>query len=228
MRKVLRSLADVQNERSLANRLRRKRFTLFTDLLETLPGKVTLLDVGGQEQFWENMGMSQSLDLEIAVLNIVPSGRTHPRIRSLTGDARNMPEFSDRQFDVVFSNSVIEHVGDLNDQLRMAEEVRRVGRRYFVQTPNRYFPVEPHFLFPLFGVLPMSWRTWLVQHFDLGWHHRVRDQDDARRVASSIRLLTRREITRLFPGGTIARERFLGITKSFIVFGGWDRHDGDA
>ena len=70
------------------------------------------------------------------------------------GDAVDMPGISDGAFDVVFSNSVIEHVETYENQRRMAAEIRRVGRRYFVQTPNRHFPLEPHFLVPGFQLLP--------------------------------------------------------------------------
>ena len=65
-----------------------------------------------------------------------------------------MPEFTTGEFDVVFSNSVIEHVGDFDDQRRMADEVRRVGRRFFVQTPNRWFPLEVHTRLPFVHWLP--------------------------------------------------------------------------
>lgn len=57
-----------------------------------------------------------------------------------------MKQFQDNEFDAVFSNSVIEHVGDYEAQRQMANEIMRVGKRYFVQTPNFYFPIEPHIL----------------------------------------------------------------------------------
>jgi 2-polyprenyl-3-methyl-5-hydroxy-6-metoxy-1,4-benzoquinol methylase len=79
-----------------------------------------------------------------------------------------MRQFRDHQFDVVYSNSVIEHVGDLDDMRRMAQEIQRVGKRYFLQTPNRYFPIEPHFVFPFFQFLPRPVQISLVQKFRLG------------------------------------------------------------
>src|ERR1017187_2845994 len=65
----------------------------------------------------------------------------------VAGDGRAVP-FRDAAFDVVFSNSVIEHVGDAQSQRAFAREVARVGRAYWVQTPNRWFPVEQHLLTP--------------------------------------------------------------------------------
>jgi hypothetical protein len=60
-----------------------------------------------------------------------------------------MPQYRDKEFDIAFSNSVIEHVGNDLRIRQMADEVRRVGRNY-LQTPNYYFPLEPHFFFPFF------------------------------------------------------------------------------
>lgn len=100
----------------------------------------------------------------------------------------------------------------------MAQEVRRVGKRYFVQTPNFFFPIEPHFLFPAFHWLPMSVRTWLVRHFDLGWYKKQADAAAARELVTSIRLLTKTELERLFPEGSIYCEKAFGLTKSFVVY----------
>ncbi|HWS70973.1 MAG TPA: class I SAM-dependent methyltransferase, partial [Thermoanaerobaculia bacterium] len=69
------------------------------------------------------------------------------------------------------SNSVLEHVADMP---AMAREIRRVGRRWYVQTPNRWFPVEPHFLVPFFQFLPIATRAWLLTRFDLGWLTRTK------------------------------------------------------
>jgi hypothetical protein len=103
----------------------------------------------------------------------------------------------------------------------MAREVKRVGMRYFVQTPNKYFPIEPHFLFPCFQFLPVPVRTWLLQHFHLGWRGRVADPQAARASVNSVRLLTRAELTDLFPEASLFEEKLLGLTKSFVVYAGW-------
>lgn len=93
-----------------------------------------------------------------------------------------MSLFRNEEFDVVFSNSVIEHLGEYPQQRRMADEVRRAGKRYFLQTPNRYFPLEPHFFFPFFQFLPVSVRVWLLSRFHLGWHKRGLDRRTAERI----------------------------------------------
>ena len=147
---------------------------------------------------------------------------TSPHFTGVQGDARDLSRFRDREFDVVFSNSVIEHVGDYADQRRMADEIRRIGKRYFLQTPNRHFPIEPHFLFPFFQFLPLCTQVWLVSHLSLGWHRKVIDRQEAVQMVASIRLLTRREMQELFPEATLVEEKFGGLTKSFIVHAGWD------
>lgn len=73
------------------------------------------------------------------------------------GDGRNLP-YTNNEFDIVFSNSVIEHVGTFEDQKRFAEEIRRVAKSYWVQTPNRHFPVETHLIAPFIHFLPRNFQ----------------------------------------------------------------------
>ena len=116
----------------------------------------------------------------------------------------------------------VEHVGGYADQMRMANEVMRVGKRHFIQTPNRYFPLEPHFLFPFFQFFPVVFRVWLLQNFKLGWFSRTPDPATAKEIVKSIRLLGRDEFLALFPGSSLYEEKVLGVTKSFVAYGGWD------
>jgi SAM-dependent methyltransferase len=187
-----------------------------------VPPPIRLLDIGGTESFWETMGFVGRDEVEITLCNLTPlPAPRHPGIRLVQGDACKLEAFDDDEFDVVFSNSVIEHVGELTRCQAMADEVRRVGRRYFVQTPNRYFPTDPHFPFPLFQFLPLEARARLLQALPLAWVGRIRDPANAREVAQSVRLLSEREFRALFPGCSIYREKFLGLTKSFIAYAGW-------
>jgi hypothetical protein len=182
---------------------------------------VEILDVGGTQQFWELMLGGDHSDIRVTLLNIEHQPVSSKRFVSAVGDACSMPEFPAKTFDIVFSNSVIEHVGSFENQRRMANEIRRIGRRYFVQTPNKRFPLEPHFLFPWFQYLPLQARAWLVNHFDVGWYRRITDSDAARREVESIRLLTRRDFAELFPDALIHEERIGPLTKSFVAVGGW-------
>lgn len=201
--------------------MRRARFGFFLSLLEQLRGHVEILDIGGTQEYWDLMTGGEPGDVRVTLLNIEHQQVTSRHFVSAVGDAREMPEFHDKSFDVVFSNSVIEHVGNYASQKSMADEVMRVGKRFFVQTPNKRFPVEPHFLFPFFQYLPVSMRAQLVHRFDVGWYKRIPSIDAARAEVSSIQLLTRSRFASLFPGAAIYEEKFFGLTKSFVAYGGW-------
>jgi hypothetical protein len=224
---VFGALADNRRSGALASRMRHRRFALFRRLLATLEPPFEILDIGGTPLFWEKMGHRAGFEgVRIVLINTREPQRRLPGLESVVGDARDMSRYADGSFDVVFSNSVIEHVGSLEDQRRMAEEVRRVGKRYFLQTPNRRFPIEPHFFFPFFQYLPLPLRVALVRRANLGWHKKVANKTEARKLATSIRLLTEREVRGLFPGATLYKERFLGLTKSFVVYDGWSQGRG--
>lgn len=219
---LIKSLANNSDRNSLATRMRRARFALFLELLGRLPGHVEILDIGGTQEFWSLMLPGDPGDIRVTLLNLEHQRVSSRHFVSASGDARAMPQFADRSFDVVFSNSVIEHVGSYVEQAKMAAEIRRVGKRYFVQTPNKRFPLEPHFLFPWFQYLPAAIRAGMLQRFNVGWYQRIPDAAAARAEVDSIQLLTRRRFVSLFPGAGLHVERFAGLAKSFTVFDGWN------
>jgi hypothetical protein len=217
MRSILQKLADNKRPGSLADRLRKKRFRLFLELIEAMPRPVKIVDVGGTALFWERMGFTGQKELNITLLNIRTDSTELPGFQMVAGDARQLKQFGDKEFDIAFSNSVIEHVGGFEDQKLMAGEMQRIGKKIFLQTPNRYFPIEPHFLFPFFQFLPLWLKVKLLMNFDLGWYERVRDQKKALEICQSIRLMTKTELRKLFPGANIYEENFYGFIKSYIV-----------
>ena len=211
-------VADNRNPDSLASRMRRRRMQRFVALLEPFREPVRILDVGGRVGFWQVNAPVLPKKCEITVLNLEPlSAEALPNVVSVVGDARRMTQFADKAFDVCFSNSTIEHVGRVGDQQAMAQEVQRVSRAYFVQTPNRWFPLEPHFLFPFWQFLPLSTRAWLHHRFDRGWHPRQPDPQLARAEVMQVRLLTARELAGLFPGADIVREKVGPLSKSLMA-----------
>jgi SAM-dependent methyltransferase len=127
----------------------------------------------------------------------------------VVGDGCALP-FGDKSFDVAFSNSVIEHLSTFEKQVRFAQEFRRTGHRYFLQTPNKWFPIEPHYLFPFFQFLPVAIQRWLHTHFDIGTFRKT-DR------FGTIRLMTRKELERLFPEGRLVPERIGPLVKSWYV-----------
>lgn len=219
---MIAKLADNRDPNSLASRMRNKRNQLFYSAIQALPRPLSILDAGGSLDVWESLGLVDHPEVLITLINVENKETKYQNVISLIGDARDMHQFRDRQFDVVYSNSVIEHVGGIPDMQRMAREIRRVGERYFVQTPYLYFPIEPHFVFPFFQFLPYSLRIYLVRHFELGWIGRATEHQDAERVVRSIRLLSRRQFHSFFPEANIVSEKFFGVTKSLLAAKGLD------
>jgi hypothetical protein len=186
-----------------------------------ITAQTRVLDIGGTPDNWQLIPVAPRLvllNMPRASADLVGAG--HLAAGWVAGDGRELP-FRDGAFDVVFSNSVIEHVGDATSQQRFAREVARVGRAYWVQTPNRWFPVEQHLLTPLVHWLPKRWQRAIVRRGTV-WSALMRPTPDRRdfyveHFLRDIRLLSFREMKRLFPGARIVRERFLGITKSLIA-----------
>jgi hypothetical protein len=211
------TMADNTKVDSLASQLRRTRLQRFIEMLPR--GKAThVLDMGGTIDFWEANWNEVPENVLLTIVNLKPQkGLTGIPIRSITGDARYLSEFSDGHFDYCFSNSVIEHVGTLADQRAMAREVRRIAGGYFLQTPYRYFPVEPHFHVPLWAQLPLWLRTALHQSVDLGWMPAQPEYLNAREDVEQIRLLSIREMRLLFPDAELRLERIGGLVKSIMA-----------
>ena len=211
-------ITDHRRPDSLASRLRQKRWEFFRNLVSTQGRPLQILDVGGTQTIWERIGFADQRDIHITLLNVVPVPVDHGNIECQLGDACNMPQFRDKQFDIVFSNSVIEHVGGEREMRLMAGEVRRVGKKYYIQTPNRYFPVEPHFVFPLFQFLPIGVRASLLNNFPLGWYPRIPDRKHAEAAVRAINLLSKSEVRSLFPDAVTCYERLFGMAKSIQAY----------
>jgi hypothetical protein len=228
------AFADNRRPDSLASRMRRRRLEWLNELLDARPEPVRILDVGGTAEFWRQNRDALTRRCELTLLNLAPADISGlPDAQALVGDGRRMPQFEDGGFDLVFSNSVIEHVGTLYDQMAMAAEVRRVGRGYFVQTPNRWFPLEPHYLMPLWQFWPLRLRAWLQRRRTLGWMRCQPDPLCARAEVEQVRLLDGWEMRRLFPDGERLAERVGPLVKSWVARrrpagGGNGRHSPDA
>lgn len=186
------------------------------ELLGALDRPIKLLDVGGTTDYWRDVGLAPDSGIQIVLLNTFEQDVSAP-FQSVVGDARDLSRFADAQFDVVFSNSVLGHVGTFADQLRMAQEVSRVGYRFFVQTPNDAFPVDWRTRVPLFHFLPPRAQAWCFEHFPVGTYRRASNRAEALHWASRVRNVKRHELPALFPGARVVPEYLLGIPKSFMV-----------
>lgn len=190
---------------------RRRRMALLTRRLG-LTSHTRVLDVGGTPYLWS---LSPVLP-RVTLLNVTRPAEPLPRgFRLVIGDARALP-FRDRSFDVAVSNSVIEHLGAYAEQRRFADEIRRVAGRYAVQTPNRWFPIEPHYGAPGVQFLPKRARVAVAPYTPWGVVTRA-SPAECNAMAEELRLLTAGELQELFPGARVVRERLLGFTKSIIA-----------
>lgn len=206
----------------ISARARAKRFEQFESLLENVPRPLRVLDIGGTTRFWEQNGWAGDPSVQLTLVNMAPEETTHPNIETCVGDATRLDQFADDSFDLVFSNSVIEHLFDFEHQQAMAREVERLARRYWVQTPNYWFPIEPHFHFLGWQWLPSWLRVEILRRRTCGFRPRTPDRAKARELVREVSLLSRRQLQELFGSGKILREPFFGLTKSWIVIGGFD------
>ncbi len=197
---------------------RLKRFVEIADAIIAERGHCRVLDMGGNRDYWLDLEpVWAGRNLSFTTVNIQPERIDDNRFRSLQGDCRNMSEFADNSFDVVHSNSVLEHVGRWGDMSAMAREVRRLAPRYFVQTPNYWFPMEPHFRSLFFHWLPEPMRVRKVMRRGLGAFPKAPSIDDAMRFIEDSNLLDITRFGHLFPDARIERERVYGLTKSLIA-----------
>jgi hypothetical protein len=221
----LQGLADDGTSESLSHRLRERRFSIFDRLVEGLPRPIRIIDLGGTNDFWERRGWAGRDDIEITLVNLEAQEARHANIHPTVGDATDLSEYADESFDIAFSNSVIEHLFTLESQARMAAEVRRVASAFWVQTPNYWFPIEPHFLAPGWHWMPEDARVAILRRRGVGWAGRCPDPEFARRIVREIRLMRRPELAALFPGAAIVGERFGGLVKSWTVINGFPNQD---
>jgi hypothetical protein len=219
-------LFDHDDPNSLVSRLRRRRSQVLREIIEDVAathGVCRVLAVGGEAGYWLHIfgaDWLRSHGVEVTLLNHTDEyvGTPDPGLFSIViTDACHLP-YEDHSFDLVHSNSVIEHVGDWERQRAFAEEILWVGLHYYLQTPARCFPLEPHVRFPWFQYLPSAARIWLFQHIALGSYPRV-SREQAEAFDHELQLLTRRQLAALFPAGTLSRERLFGLTKSYMVRG---------
>jgi hypothetical protein len=208
-------------EKAASSSFRLARFSLFVDLVNSIPNMdrpLRILDVGGVEAYWNDKRRLIARPVEITLINLDRAPLTKPGFVSLRGNACHMPELADNSFDVVHSNSVIEHVGQWSNMMSMASEIRRVAPSYFVQTPYFWFPIEPHARTPFLHWLPESLKFRLVMARKCGpYWSKARTVDEAMRTIQSSLLLDKSMFSTLFPDANIVSEKVLGITKSLMA-----------
>ena len=143
-------------------------------------------------------------------------------VKCIQGDACDMIDHADFSFDLVHSNSVIEHVGRWSDMRRFAREVRRLAPAYYVQTPYFWFPIDPHYYrMPFFHWMPESVRLKAHRRVKLGWPSPEPEIDDAMRLVTSSNMLDGAQFRTLFPDARHSFERLALLPKSMIAIRGF-------
>ena len=205
IRWIFDAFVDSSNPRSLAFRLRKRRLQVVLDILQP-DGHTLVVDVGSYSAFFR-----QGWPYPDRVIGLDVVWREEFRQRdglTVVADVRALP-FKDRSVDIL-CNSVMEHVGPLKEQQQAASEIVRAGRKYFVQIPHKYFPIDPHyFTIPFFHFLPMAWQRWICRFAGVGFIPRGDFLE--------IHYLTVSQLQMLFPKARILRERFCGLTKSLYA-----------
>ena len=202
-------LFNSQNKSSYSYKLRKKRFERFIKELD-IDGRTKILDVGGAEATWSDFEHKKN----VTILNVNKEEKSN-HVNFILGDACNMAMFQNNSFDVIYSNSVLEHVGK-DRQIDYAREICRVSKRFWIQTPNKFFPLEPHFLFPFFQFMPYKLKIFVGMKWK--YSHLRKNRENIIDELNRLNLLSIKELRKLFPNGKIIKEKIFFFTKSFIVY----------
>ncbi len=217
--------------RIYSQKSRKKRAEIFRNLLKPTP-QDKILDLGSGDgshiasilPFRENIYCA---DISENVLKIAREKYGFKTILLNEDDVSNLP-FPDDYFDIVFCSSVIEHVtgnkkeiANIYDsklfreiafkcQKSFANEIRRIGKRYFVQTPYKYFLIESHTWLPFFIVF-------LSRGLQIKLINFLNNTRWPKKTYPDWNLLTIKDMRFLFPDATIILERSFGLVKSIIA-----------
>lgn len=176
---------------------------------------MTVIDLGGTLRTWQWAPVRAK---HVHIVNISKPPAEIPDWAEVDyGDACALPaHISSRRYDLVFSNSVLEHVGGHERRLRFAESVHRLSDRHWIQTPHRYFPIEPHWMFPGLQFAPVPVRAYVARRWPLssaaGW-----SREAALQTVMWTDMIGRTQMRMYFPDSEIFSERLYGLTKSLIA-----------
>ncbi|HRQ82854.1 MAG TPA: hypothetical protein PKZ97_17215 [Azospirillaceae bacterium] len=219
--RAARAQADHRNPKSYAARMRAhraKRIRRLIDGTAARRGACDIVDPGGLASYWAAVGYDylRTRKVHVTLINLrqvqtsLDLADLFPSVR----DDAAAPPYPDRLWDLCHSNSVIEHIAGWKRKAAFARKVARLAPAHYIQTPNYWFPIEPHYLLPdlLPAVhwLPQPCRTWVLKRASLGGRY------DETEVCE---LLTAAELRRLFPSSTLIPEHVGPFVKSWMVIG---------
>ncbi|MEO8016479.1 MAG: class I SAM-dependent methyltransferase [Pseudomonadota bacterium] len=209
---------------------REQRLKRFNEFMKGTAGQIRLIDLGGTVKFWENWGLADQPLLNVTLVNNHDRDKCHendpialPNIRRLRADVLTLSPEDFAQYDVIFSNSLIEHLPGRQLQRQLARAIIDSGRPYFLQTPNKRSPVDPHFprpYVPFFAAYPRPLQARLLSWSALGSGSASPSYGAALRRLHNYFPLNAGEVRELFPQAQIVMERTLGIPMSIIAISG--------
>lgn len=175
------------------------------------PPNARIVDLGGTSSMWSLF----EHDFQVTLVNLPGSFReqtSSPRVSLVEADATDLRNvFDAKSFDVVYSNSVIEHVGDEKKQSAFASEVHRLADAFWIQTPSTRFPLEVHTRVPFYWSLPERFRERLVEN----WGRKLPAWTE---MIKGTRVLSEDRMRELFPSARVYHERSFGFEKSYSFF----------
>jgi hypothetical protein len=212
---------------AVRERAARKRSTLFRRHIEALPRPLRIIDLGGSAQMWKRWGVTEDDGLHIVLANDHRRDTTH-RSEPLAGqfmdtwsvDVLQLPAQTFARYDLVFSNSMLEHLPTPASQARLAAAIMASGKPYFIQVPNKHCIVDPHFPHPLaayFALWPRPLQAWAHARHALGSSGRAGSLAAARAAIESYHPLARHELAALFPSARVVTEWNLGLPMSIVA-----------
>jgi hypothetical protein len=201
---------------------RGRRMLLFRRLTVNLPRPIRVLDLGGTQSYWESNDAVDADMFRVTLVNLPmnTAPTTRENFESRVGDATDLSAIDRSEFDLVYSNSVIEHLATWENQQRMAEQIQSLDLPFWIQTPNYHFPMEPHFHVMGFQWMSRERRIRMLQKKRCGMRGPAPEWDRAAALVDEIRLLKCREVRQMFPNATIYRERIGPFTKSIVAHQG--------
>ena len=172
-----------------------------------------VLDLGGTASSWRAASLRAK---SVTLVNLdYFEEPNEPWMEVVRADACN-GDFG--QYDLVFSNSLLEHVGGHSRRRQFADTVQKAAPCWWVQTPYRYFPVEPHWIFPGFQFLPFRMRLMITRYWNIGHMPAEKNVAEAAEIVASVELISATEMRSYFPTSEIWYERVAGIPKSLVAF----------
>jgi len=200
--------------KTFSHKSRTKKFELLLSVFRPRP-EDRVLDIGASGEIFLRYTLEDVYPYPDRIVagghelrEVLSARNCYPRPHYTVFDGCALP-FPDQSFDLVFSNAVIEHILGVGRQVQFAREIMRVGKSWFVTTPNYWYPFESHYHLPLIQFLPRS-----VQRE----YNRLFGTHIPKGTAQELALLSARQLDALFPTSRIAKVRVTFWPETLVAY----------